>query len=106
MKRKRDGAFLVVAAVAGLGGLGAIGAGIGLPLYSWMHGGHAQSTFFFFSLWGIAALCGAAANVYTYLQSGDPPDKPPRGGQPAVKLRLIDGRAQQVAKPERDRRAA
>ncbi len=106
MPRKRDPNFLVLAAFAGLGGTLSIATSIGLPLYAWAHGAHPQPTYFLFSLWGMAALAGAAANVYVYFQSGPPPGKPPHGGLPAVRLRLLQGRSQTLPQAEQERRAA
>jgi hypothetical protein len=88
-RRPRDATFLQLAVFAAVGGLGAIGTSIFTVVITW-HAGHPNSTFFFFSLWGIAALAGAAANIVVYFQSGDPPEKPPRGGQKVVALRTID----------------
>jgi hypothetical protein len=78
-QRRRDPTFLRLAVFAGLGGVGAIATSVVATVATW-HAGHPNSTFFFFSLWGIAALAGCAANVRVYFQSGDPPPKPPRGG--------------------------
>lgn len=87
--KKRDPTFLRLAAVAALGGFGAIGTSIFVTVISW-HGGHPTSTYMFFSLWGIAALAGAVANVVVYFQSGDPPTKPPRGGARVLPFRTLD----------------
>jgi hypothetical protein len=103
-RRPRDRTFLQLAAFAALGGLGAIGTSIFTVVITW-RAGHPNTTFFFFSLWGIAALAGAAANIAVYFQSGDPPDKPPRGGQKVVQLRLLDAGTPK-AQPEQDRKAA
>ncbi len=93
-----------LAAFAALGGFGAIAASVIATVATW-HNGHANTTFLFFSLWGLAALAGAVANVVVYFQSGDPPPKPPRGGERVVPLRLLDARP--VGKPvEQERRAA
>lgn len=100
--RRRDPTFLQLAAFAALGGFGAIVASIVATVVTW-HGGHPNSTFFFFSLWGIAALAGAAANVVVYFQSGDPPPKPPRGGREITHLRVLDARKPTV---EQERKAA
>ena len=94
-----------LAAFAGLGGLGAIGTSIVATVATW-HDGHPNTTFFFFSLWGIAALAGAAANVMVYFQSGDPPEKPPRGGQKVTPIRILDARPSQAPVVERERKAA
>jgi hypothetical protein len=76
-----------LAVLAAIGGGAAIGTSI-YATWSTMRGGHPTSTYFFFSLWGIAALAGAAANIATYFQSGDPPEKPPRGGSPRRSLSI------------------
>jgi len=100
--RHRDPTFLQLAVFAAVGGLGAIGASIVAVVLTWRDG-HPNSTFFFFSLWGLAALAGAAANVVVYFQSGDPPPKPPRGGHKVTPLRVVDARP---ARSEQDRKAA
>ncbi len=104
-RRQRDRTFLQLAIFAGAGGLGAIATSVIATVATWRNG-HPNTTFFFFSLWGIVALAGAAANVMVYFQSGDPPEKPPRGGQKVTPLRLLETRpgAQQVT--ERERKAA
>jgi hypothetical protein len=102
--RARDTTFLKLAIFAAVGGFGAIAASIVTTVISWRNG-HPGSTFFFFSLWGIAALAGAAANIATYFQSGDPPEKPPRGGQKVIALRLLDARPAPV-QSENERKAA
>ena len=100
-QRRRDPTFLHLAAFAGLGGLLAIGTSIVATVLSW-RGGHPHTTFFFFSLWGLAAIAGAVANVMVYFQSGDPPPKPPRGGQKVTPLRLLETRpAPQPVEQER-----
>ena len=104
-RRPRDRTFLHLAAFAGVGGLGAIGTSIVATVVTW-HNGHPNTTFFFFSLWGIAALAGAVANVVVYFQSGDPPEKPPRGGQKVTPIRLADARPAQAPVVERERKAA
>jgi hypothetical protein len=100
--RRRDPTFLRLAAFAGVGGLGAIVTSIVATVATW-HAGHPNSTFFFFSLWGIAALAGAAANVAVYFQSGDPPPRPPRGGQKVTPLRIVEARSTRI---ENERKAA
>jgi hypothetical protein len=100
--RPRDRTFLRLAAFAGVGGLGAIVTSIVATVTTW-RGGHPNSTFFFFSLWGIAALAGAAANIAVYFQSGDPPPRPPRGGREVTHLRLLDAR---TTSAEQERKAA
>ncbi len=79
---------------------------IGFPLWAVLHGQPAEPTFVFFSLWGIMALAGAAANIYTYLQSGPPPEKPRGGGQRLASVHALDARRHAAAKPETHRRAA
>jgi hypothetical protein len=103
-RRPRDRTFLQLAVFAGVGGLGAIGTSIVATVVTW-HNGHPNTTFFFFSLWGIAALAGAVANVVVYFQSGDPPEKPPRGGQ-KVTIRILDARPSQAPVVDRERKAA
>jgi len=103
--RARDTTFLKLAVFAGVGGLGAIVASIVTTVISWRNG-HPGSTFFFFSLWGLAALAGSAANIVTYFQSGDPPEKPPRGGQRVVALRLLEARQPPATTVENERKAA
>ncbi len=102
--RKRDRTFLHLACFAAVGGLGAIGASIFTTLATWRDG-HPNTTFFFFSLWGLAALAGAAANVVVYFQSGDPPPKPPRGGQRVTPIRRLETRPA-PAVIEQERKAA
>ena len=100
-RRERDRTFLHLAAFAGVGGVGAIATSVVATVLTW-RGGHPNTTFFFFSLWGLAALAGAAANVMVYFQSGDPPQKPPRGGQKVTPLHLLESRpAPQAAEPGR-----
>jgi hypothetical protein len=102
--RKRDPTFLQLACFAGLGGFGAIAASVIATVTTW-HDGHPNTTFLFFSLWGIAALAGAAANVVVYFQSGDPPPKPPRGGQRVTPIRRLETRPA-VGPIEQERKAA
>ncbi len=90
-RRPRDPTFLRLACLAGFGGLAAIGTSIVATMRT-MHGSHPTSTYFFFSLWGLAALAGAAANIATYFQSGDPPKKPPRGGKRVEAPIALDSR--------------
>ena len=102
--RARDKTFLRLAAFAALGGFGAIGASIVATVVTW-RGGHPNTTFFFFSLWGLAALAGAVANVVVYRQSGDPPPKPPRGGATVTPLRVLDAR-RSASRGDSERKAA
>jgi len=102
--RRRDPTFLYLACVAALGGFGAIAASVIATAFTW-HKGHPNTAFLFFSLWGLAALAGAVANIMVYFQTGDPPSKPPRGGQRITPLRLLETRP--VHKPaEQERKAA
>jgi hypothetical protein len=103
--RRRDPTFLRLAAFAAAGGLGAIATSVVATVSTW-HGGHPNTTFFFFSLWGIAALAGAAANIVVYVQSGDPPPKPPRGGgRDVTPIRRLDAR-RPAPVAEQERKAA
>ena len=101
---RRDPTFLQLAAVAAIGGAGAIGTAIFCAGVAW-RSGHFASSFYFFGLWGLAALVGAAANVVVYLKSGDPPEKPPRGGQKVVALRSLRTTTPSI-RSEQDREAA
>ena len=101
--RKRDPTFLRLAAFAAAGGIGAIVTSVVAVASTWRNG-HPNSTFFFFSLWGLAALAGAAANVMVYFQSGNPPPRPPRGGQNVTQLRSVEARAARL--PDQERKAA
>ncbi len=104
-RRPRDRTFLHLALCAGLGGFGAIGASVVATVVSW-HNGRPSTTFLFFSLWGIAALAGAVANVVVYFQSGDPPEKPPRGGQKVTPLRLLESKRPPQTSVDVERKAA
>ncbi len=102
--RRRDATFLQLAAFAGVGGLLAIGVALYATIVSW-RGGHPNSTFFFFGLWGIAALAGAAANVVVFFQSGDPAPPPPRGGRRIAEVYVLEAR-RPVPAAEEERKAA
>ena len=105
--RPRDRSFLDIAAFAATGGALAIGFSVGMPVWQWAHGHPSTPAFFFFGIWGVAALCGAAASIHTYFISGDPPDKPPRGGVPVRRLTAIEGgRPPSAPAEDRSRRAA
>lgn len=104
-RRSRDRTFLQLAIFAGVGGFGAIATSVIATIATWRNG-HPNTTFFFFSLWGIAALAGAAANVMVYFQSGDPPEKPPRGGQKVTPLRALETRPAPQQSTDRERKAA
>lgn len=98
--RRRDPTFLQLAVFAAAGGIGAIATSVVAVVVTW-HAGRPNTTFFFFSLWGLAALAGAAANVVVYFQSGDPPPKPPRGGHKVTPLRVVEARQKPAAETER-----
>ncbi len=105
---RRDPIFLDLAFLAGIGGVAALAASIGMPLWTYYHGGGWNPSFFFFGLWGIAALCGCAANVYVYFQSG-PPKGPPKGGKRLAEVMPLDARRtapEQAPLTERERKAA
>ena len=102
--KPRDKSFLTIAAFAGTGGLLAIGFSIGLPVHEAIMGGHPTPAFFFFGIWGLAALLGCAGCIHTYLISGDPPVKPPKGGVAVRAFRVVEGTAQEAQ--ESTRRAA
>jgi hypothetical protein len=105
-RKERDPQFLVAAGLAAAGGLSCIFASIGFPLWATAHGRPVEPTFVFFGLWGIMALAGAAANIYTYLESGPPPQKPRGGGQRMATIHTLDARRANATKPQNDRRAA
>ena len=107
MKRPRDRSFLEVAAFAATGGVLAIGFSAGMLLWQWAHGRRATPAFFFFGIWGVAALCGAASSAHTYVISGDPPEKPPSGGPPVREFTIAEGgRGANEGSDARSRRAA
>lgn len=104
-RRGRDRTFLHLAAFAGIGGVGAIATSVIATVVTW-HSGHPNTTFFFFSLWGIAAIAGAVANVVVYFQTGEPPEKPPRGGQKVTPIRVLETRPAPPQVADRERKAA
>ena len=104
--KRRDTSFLTIAAFAGFGGLLAIGVSIGLPVHQAMTGGHPTPAFFFFGIWGFAALLGCAGCIHTYFMSGDPPEKPPTGGVPVRAFTVIEGTRKKTEAEESKRRAA
>jgi hypothetical protein len=105
--RRRDPSFLHIAACAATGGLLALGCSIGIPVYNALHHRAVTPEFFFFGVWGFIALAGAAGCIHTYLISGDPPEKPPKGGVPVRELRLIEGgKARAEKSDDSTRRAA
>jgi hypothetical protein len=94
--RKRDPAFLRMAAIAALGGVVSIGFSIAAPLVA-AHQGRAYTPMFsLFAAWGVAALLGSYACLKTYLLTDMPPPKPPGGG---VRLELHRGLAAPPAPP-------
>ncbi len=106
-RRPRDRSFLHIAACAGAGGLLALGCAIGIPVVSFLHHRPVTPEFFFFGVWGFVALCGAAGCIHTYLISGDPPDKPPKGGVPVREFTVLEGgKARTAESDESTRRAA
>ena len=106
-RRPRDRSFLHIAALAAAGGLLALGCAIGFPVYAVLHHRPVTPEFFFFGVWGFIALCGAAGCIHTYLISGDPPEKPPKGGVPVRELRVIEGgKPRSERKDDTTRRAA
>jgi hypothetical protein len=90
-RRPRDRNFLLLAAVAAAAGFLGIACSIALPLLAAAHHRHISPQTYFFAIYGIVALCGAASCIHTYLISGDPPQKPPHGGVPVRELRVIEG---------------
>lgn len=105
-RRPRDRSFLQIAAFAAAGGLLALGCSIGFPVYYALHHQPVTPEFFFFGVWGFIALCGAAGCIHTYLISGDPPQKPPKGGMPVRELRVIEGGKAREMGDDAERRAA
>ena len=106
-RRPRERSFLHIAAVAAAGGLLSIGCAIGIPIFNAVHHRPVTPEFFFFGVWGLLALCGAAGCIHTYLISGDPPEKPPKGGVPVRAFTLLEGGKARTQNPdEAGRRAA
>jgi len=106
--RKKDPAFLLMAAIAGLGGLLNVIFAIGLAIWSAIHGRPYTPFFSIFAIWGFCALAGAYACIQTYRLSDATPPPPPRGGR---RLEVITGGAVPVAPPapatvDADKRAA
>lgn len=91
IRKERERSFLHIAAFAGAGGLLSIGFSIGIPVFNALHHRPITPEFFFFGVWGLLALCGAAGCIHTYLISGDPPDKPPKGGVPVRDFTVLEG---------------
>lgn len=98
-RRPRERSFLHIAALAGAGGILSLSFAIGIPVLNALHHRPVTPEFFFFGVWGLLALCGAAGCIHTYLISGDPPEKPPKGGVPVRSFELIEG-----GKPRMDKR--
>ncbi len=107
-RRARESSFLHIAAFAGAGGLLALGFAIGIPVSESLHHRPVTPEFFFFGVWGLLALMGAAGCIHTYLISGDPPSRPPKGGLPVREFSVIEGGAQRTTttSDQRSRRAA
>jgi hypothetical protein len=106
-KRLRgDPTYLHTAGLAALCGVGCIGAGIGMPVWNWMHGGHVSPAFFYFSLWGFIGLMGAAANIYVYFQTMPPPVPPPRGGNRSTTVTSLDARRRAPVRTDERSKAA
>jgi len=103
MSPKRDVSYLWIAALAGTGGIASIAAAIGFPLYYHFTGRPSSPTFAIFGIWGIFAICGAAANIYTYRLT-NPPDRPPRGGKPLAEVLPFE--VMRTERTERTNRAA
>jgi len=92
--RPRDRSFLRLAWLAGAGGFLTIAFAIGIPVEAMLHHQPYTPAFFFFVVWGIAAICGCAACIATYYTSGSPPgDRPPPGGLRERSFALIEGGA-------------
>jgi hypothetical protein len=105
--RPRDRYFLRLAWLAGTGGFFTIAFSIGIPIESMLHHRPYTPSFFFFGVWGIAALCGCAACISTYFTSGSPPgDRPPPGGLRERTFSLIEGGAKTEGSTEQTKRAA
>ena len=88
--RKKDPAFLQMAAIAGIGGVLAIVCAIGFPIWVAQHGRPYMPGFSLFAAWGIAALAGAAACLNTYFLS-DTPRPPKPGGGVRLEFRRREG---------------
>jgi hypothetical protein len=103
--RKRDPAFLHMAAVAATGGVLAIAFAIGFPIWTWQHGRPYTPAFSLFAAWGVAALAGAYACVRTYLLS-DAPDRPRGGGVRLALVKSADALPARGEAQHREQRAA
>ncbi len=105
--RPRDRYFLRLAWLAGAGGVFTIAFSVGIPVEAVLHHRAYTPSFFFFGVWGVAALCGCAACISTYFTSGSPSgERPPPGGQRAAKFSLIEGGAKTEGASEQTKRAA
>jgi hypothetical protein len=105
-RRPRDRSFLYIAALAAAGGVLALGGAVAIPVYHALHHRPVTPEFFFFGVWGFIALCGAAGCIHTYFISGDPPQKPPKGGVPVRALRVLEGGKARSDAPDANERAA
>ncbi len=105
-RRTRDRSFLHIAALAAAGGLLSLGFSIGIPVSMALHHRPITPEFFFFGVWGFIALCGAAGCIHTYLISGDPPEKPPKGGVPVREFTVLEGGKPRAESGENSRRRA
>ncbi len=94
--RKKDPAFLMMAAIAGFGGLLNVVFAIGLAVWAGMHGKHYTPFFSIFAIWGFCALAGAYACLQTYRLSDETSPPPPRGGR---RFDVITGGARPVPAP-------
>ena len=82
----------------------AIAFTVAMPFWTAAHHRPWSSAFAEIAAWGCVALAGCYASIRTYFDSGDPPERPPRGGLPA--LRLVEGGAAPVEAPRSERDAA
>jgi hypothetical protein len=90
-RRRRDRGFLLIAALAAAAGVLGIACSVALPVLAGLQHRHVSPETYFFGVYGLVALCGAAGCIHTYFISGDPPEKPPKGGVPVRELRVIEG---------------
>jgi hypothetical protein len=105
--RPRDRSFLRLAWLAGTGGALTMAFAIGIPVSAALHHEPYTPAFFFFAVWGLAALCGCAACIHTYRTSGSPPgDRPPPGGIRERRFTLVEGGAKTEGASEHTKRAA
>jgi hypothetical protein len=103
----RDRFFLRVAWVAGTAGVLIIAFAAWIPIAAALNHAPFTPEFFFFGVWGLAALCGCAACVHTYYVSGSPPgDRPPPGGLRERNFTVVEGGAKTEGSSEQTKRAA